>query len=181
MTAGDYSKDDAGSELCLACGLCCDGTLFSRVPVNNTDNIPIFQETAVKAISSRGQSSFNQPCPAYVNRGCQIYTDRPKNCRKFRCKLLDEYCERKLTQGEAMAIINKAFSYRKIFMETLLGIDPELLGSSLAELWRQWNGPAKGEDGLAFRQKHGPALMQLAALNWFLQQHFRKKLQTDVP
>lgn len=161
---GEFLDQEA---LCLSCGLCCDGTLFSLVPIRDCDDITVLQASV--QLLPDGQSGFEQPCRAYSNRGCRIYADRPTNCRKFHCKLLDELRERKIALPEAREKIKRVFAFRNDFRETLRRLDPASLATPLPALWAKWNG-----DGLAFRQKHGAALMQLAALNWYLQRNFRK-------
>lgn len=171
----DSNHSNAESSLCLACGLCCDGTLFSYVPVREGDSRVSLEGASIKVLLLGEENRFEQPCSAYSRQCCQIYTDRPTNCRKFRCKLLIELLDRKITHLDAREKINQVFFLRNNLIETLPGIAPELHETSLPELWDQWNRLANGEEGLAFRRKHGAALMQMAALRWYLQQHFFKE------
>src|SRR4051812_7038039 len=63
-----------GSELCLQCGLCCDGTMFSEVGVR-----PYEREYVVSlglpvepGLDGSGITVF-QPCPAFVGGCCSLY------------------------------------------------------------------------------------------------------------
>lgn len=117
-------------------------------------------------------SLFEQPCPAYVERSCLIYSDRPAACREFSCKLFDEVDEQKITLAEAQHKINQVISLRQGMWDSIKHITPSLPGIALAKLWQQWNSLATGEEGLAYRQKLGTPLIQMAALRWYLWQHF---------
>lgn len=169
------SEDDqmkAGNSLCISCGFCCDGTLFSHVPIRNADDLPTLEAAAFEIFLCGEQRRFNQPCVAHSSLGCEIYIGRPINCRKFRCKLLTEFFERRISLHSAQEKINQAISLRKNLLDALQRIDPSLPGVALTTLWGQWDRRAKDDDGLSFRRKHGAALMQMAALRWYLWEHF---------
>lgn len=67
--------------LCLQCGLCCNGILFSDVRREHGDGSKLFEQFG---------SRVPQPCPVFKPDNCQclIYSDRPTRCRKFECKQL---------------------------------------------------------------------------------------------
>jgi hypothetical protein len=64
--------------LCLSCGLCCDGSLFWAVPVEQGETVPAPLDAAGR---------LQQPCACF-NRACTIYADRPAACRTFDCRVL---------------------------------------------------------------------------------------------
>lgn len=72
------------SALCLACGLCCDGSLFGFVPLEPAEIAPARARGLAVIASGRG---FEQPCPA-LRGGCTLYAERPAACRRFTCRLL---------------------------------------------------------------------------------------------
>jgi hypothetical protein len=65
-------------DLCLSCGLCCDGSLFWAVPVKQGEDVPA-------PLDADGRLS--QPCACF-NGACTIYPDRPAACRTFDCRVL---------------------------------------------------------------------------------------------
>lgn len=65
-------------DLCLSCGLCCDGSLFWAVPLEPGEDLP-----AQLAADGR----LRQPCACF-NGACTIYADRPAACRSFDCRVL---------------------------------------------------------------------------------------------
>lgn len=71
-------------ELCLDCGLCCNGVLFDQVKLQRGDN--------AKALSALGlpvkkKSFFAQPCAGLCGTLCRVYESRPVRCREFVCAL----------------------------------------------------------------------------------------------
>lgn len=65
-------------DLCLDCGLCCDGSLFWAVPVAAVDPAPVPRDA---------EGRLRQPCPRFDGR-CTIYAERPAACRAFDCRVL---------------------------------------------------------------------------------------------
>jgi len=74
------------SELCQACGLCCDGTLFTVVPLAIDDQTPDGVTVDTKPTGAR---SLRQPCTALRGTCCTVYTQRPLACRRYQCLLFE--------------------------------------------------------------------------------------------
>tara|TARA_B110000908_G_C10021126_1_gene342965 strand:+ start:140 stop:451 length:312 start_codon:yes stop_codon:yes gene_type:complete len=73
------------ANICLSCGLCCDGSLVVFVELDR-EEVPKLKEL-MDLDDVDGNGFFLQPCKKYCD-GCTIYRDRPKNCDKFNCGLL---------------------------------------------------------------------------------------------
>lgn len=75
--------------LCQSCGLCCDGSLFGRVPLLRAE-VPLARKHRLHVVPSG--TAMEQPCAALANdesnRTCRAYEDRPAACRAFDCALL---------------------------------------------------------------------------------------------
>ena len=78
-----------GEQLCLACGLCCDGTLFDNVQLGAGDDARKLKALGLPVAVTRGRTAvayFRQPCVALcADRKCRVYADRPGQCRAFEC------------------------------------------------------------------------------------------------
>ena len=78
-----------GEQLCLACGLCCDGTLFDNVQLGAGDDVQKLKALGLPVGVTRGRTAvtfFRQPCVALcADRKCRVYADRPGQCRAFEC------------------------------------------------------------------------------------------------
>ena len=79
--------------LCQSCGLCCDGSLFGRVPLEPQEVEPA-RRNRLRIIESG--RAFDQPCSvleatADAMRACSIYDERPLACRRFVCRLHERH------------------------------------------------------------------------------------------
>jgi hypothetical protein len=114
------------SDLCLSCGLCCDGTLIGHVQLGKEDL------TAVKAVmeieDENGHGFFHQPCKKYCD-GCTIYTERPDPCISFKCGLLNSFDAKELNFNATAEIILEV-KRQKIAIEKKLAVLPLELKSS---------------------------------------------------
>lgn len=80
---------NSGEQLCLACGLCCDGTLFDKVRLGPGDDAEKLKALGLPVAAARSGAPithFRQPCAALcADRSCRVYADRPGQCRTFEC------------------------------------------------------------------------------------------------
>lgn len=106
------------SNLCLSCGLCCDGTLIGFVELNHEELPALRKLMEIEDESNHG--FFLQPCNKYCN-GCTIYADRPTRCESFKCKLLTSVEQMTL---DSTAARERIFAVRqlKISIEQKLAI-----------------------------------------------------------
>src|ERR1043165_7941634 len=75
--------------LCTNCGLCCDGTLFADVELVGDAEVARLEIMGMD-VEDEGRNSglLSQPCAALRGTRCGIYEHRPKCCRVFECRLL---------------------------------------------------------------------------------------------
>jgi uncharacterized protein len=98
-------------DLCLSCGLCCDGALYDFVKLEPTDDAQKLKELGLPVRVSRGKvpvASFPQPCVALCkNRTCRVYADRPWQCRDFECGVLKDVKAGRITFITALRQVKK--------------------------------------------------------------------------
>jgi len=104
--------------ICLPCGLCCDGTLIGHVQLDR-EELPTLREL-LDLEDENGNGFFLQPCNQYCN-GCNIYSQRPKQCTSFNCGLLKSFEEKELDYDSVIEIIN-VVKQKKIDIEKKLVI-----------------------------------------------------------
>lgn len=90
MLCTRFVREAELTTLCQSCGLCCDGSLFGRVPLLPVE-VPRARKHRLHVVPSG--SAMEQPCPALARDGeshrtCTAYEDRPAACRAFDCVLL---------------------------------------------------------------------------------------------
>lgn len=82
----EHARATALRELCLACGLCCNGGLFARVPVAPAE-VERLRGRGLVVVSHRGEAALRQPCAAWSEAGCSCYPERPARCAEYQCHL----------------------------------------------------------------------------------------------
>ncbi len=92
--------------LCRACGLCCDGTLFTRVPLTVDEAVPAVKLNVVT--TQTGGRYVPQRCAALEGTVCQVYAERPLACRRFECLLFGALREGELSLSEGLAVVKRA-------------------------------------------------------------------------
>lgn len=143
------------TDLCAACGMCCDGTLFAHGVLEPGEPEP----AGARVAWEEDARCFAQPCPQY-NGGCAIYADRPTACRAFRCGVLEDLAGGVLDAASARARIAEV----KAVVDDLaqaLGVRDGAYSAAKEVLVRQ----ADAEDVKAFAATHGQTLLKIAAFS----------------
>lgn len=112
--------------ICLACGLCCDGTLIGFVQLDG-EELPALREL-LDIEEEDNYGVFFQPCKNLGSDGCNIYSQRPKQCGIFKCELLNTTEKKKLSFNSAIEVI-KEIKQKKLVIEKQLEIIPFKLQS----------------------------------------------------
>jgi Fe-S-cluster containining protein len=96
------------STLCQRCGLCCDGTLFTSVPLQPAEVEPLRRLSLPVIARADGSPGLAQRCTALEGRCCTVYSERPEACRRYRCHLLMALAEGEVSLNEALAVVDEA-------------------------------------------------------------------------
>jgi len=104
--------------ICLSCGFCCDGTLIGYVQLDS-EELPVLKEL-MEIEDTNNKGFFLQPCKSYCD-GCNIYSQRPKQCDNFNCGFLKSFQQKELGFDSAIEIIN-VVKQKKIAIEKKLRI-----------------------------------------------------------
>jgi len=105
------------NQLCLECGFCCNGVIFADVKLQRGDDAASLTSLGIRISGGR----FRQPCSAWKDCRCQIYSDRPKYCRQFECLLLQSLRGGEVEYPAALETVrvaqNKANEVRRLLGE----------------------------------------------------------------
>ncbi len=96
------------STLCQHCGLCCDGTLFTHVPLKPAEVAPLRALGLPVGERPDGTPLLPQRCAALEGRRCTAYDARPEGCRRYHCQLFAALSEGELSLPEALAVVDGA-------------------------------------------------------------------------
>ncbi len=119
LLASRLDKPKTNSEeqqLCLSCGLCCNGVIFADVHLQAGDDAGRLRELGLPLCGARKRTKmsesaalkFAQPCAALNGCACRIYPERPTYCRHFECLLLKGVKSGKVQRDAAVKIIREA-------------------------------------------------------------------------
>jgi uncharacterized protein len=100
---------------CVGCGMCCDGTLYSSVGMDDTPDLQPLVELGARFVHDAkevGGRSLVEPCPAFCDGCCSIYEVRPTACRAYSCTLLHRYEQGHVTYAEAEELIRQTTAVR---------------------------------------------------------------------
>ena len=106
------NANDEGHNLCLKCGLCCDGTIFTKVQLEAQDGagkLSLFQINCV-------EDDFFFPLPCFAHdriKGCRIYNLRPAKCKNYSCKLLSRFNNQELSFQKAVKLTEHTRQLKK--------------------------------------------------------------------
>jgi len=99
---------DSVSQLCPACGFCCNGGLFGDVELQRGDDAQRLGSLGLELLRKGRKIVFAQPCACFDRKHCGIYADRPVQCRAFECRVLQRVQAGKQTISAALRVIRLA-------------------------------------------------------------------------
>lgn len=155
------------AELCVGCGLCCDGTLYSRARAEAEEEARL-QELGHELTSIDGARYFPLPCLHHDSGRCTVYETRFVKCRSFRCALLQRYDAGELSLSEARTKIETV----KRLLARIGAVDPDALEQSRRSHCRSRLEAQMASSDRETRVSVGVRLVQLIALDTYLARWF---------
>lgn len=155
------------STLCVGCGMCCDGVLFTNARAE-PDELPRLRALGLEVEQVRERTQFRLPCPHHHEGHCGIYSDRFLKCRTFRCALLKRLDSGETTLSEAQATVAQA----KAMLARVTALDPA--AGQFRERVRQRSEPAPG-GGSDDEVRRRRVLIESLALDLFFDRKFRNR------
>lgn len=98
--------------ICVECGMCCDGTMFGYAELNDGDDAAALTTAGLRIVGNGEQSGFQLPCPRLVSCACTMYVDRPSPCRAYKCALLLDHESGEVSTAAAREIIARTMELR---------------------------------------------------------------------
>jgi len=169
-------------DLCGACGLCCDGPLFSHVELTREEE-PVMRRHGVPLFQQGRRLAFAQPCAAHRGDHCGVYAERPRSCAEYRCALLRRVDAGEVGHAEALERVAEA----RALVAGLRVLAGPASDESAAprNLWDALAAriAAEGEraETLEWRRAHQTLLLEVAAVTTFLRRHFQPSLRRSLP
>jgi uncharacterized protein len=154
------------SRLCLACGLCCDGTVYGHA-LSNDQEADRANELGFRMISTpEGKPAFSLPCHYLEGTACTRYDKwKPAVCSEYFCRVQIRAASGEINEDKALNLISKARQLRDGVAQLLpsglnIGSGRKVLEDLAAK------GGVLGKDNAGFA-------MRMFALERFLDAEFR--------
>ncbi len=168
----------SGEKLCLACGLCCDGTLFKGAVIEKNEGLKIHSQLDLTV--DKEKNRFMLPCHLHDPEvGCTVYGQvRPRVCGNFRCKLLKRLHKGKVSEQEALKIVVKTKALKKQVVSEIIKrasfIEPLTLIEKFILVFK-----SSHEDPY-FRRTNAKLFIAYVALRKMLEKHFYKTESKEI-
>lgn len=170
------SENLSPADLCAACGLCCDGTLFHSVDLSATDRIDVLRARGLTIKEKRGEAAFRQPCPAHDGNGCRIYEDRPERCRSYDCQVLERLQRGERTAAEAKECVRSARAQTEGVRALLTALGETNERRPLTRRFTKLNlDPVPTESQPVQRAQRLALAQAMHRLQQYLDAHFRRR------
>jgi hypothetical protein len=111
--------DSVNGNICIECGLCCDGSIFDKGRIDKHDDLTFLKQMGFVSVAVGDKLFFQQPCIGQEGKRCRLYHDerRFKVCKTFKCKLLRQYYSGKISYPDANDIIREIRKRRQSIIE----------------------------------------------------------------
>lgn len=157
-----------GSDLCIGCGMCCDGTYHLRGRLRPDREAQPLSFYKNENFEEEGQSFFRMPCAHFNGTCCSIYESRYVACRGYRCKLLARFEDGKVSFDEAKEVVAKA----KSLIAQVAAADPQARLSGERNRIRTELARDLAQPGEAERAGKSARLLNIVALDEFIDRWF---------
>lgn len=160
------------AQLCVGCGMCCDGTIFSHADIASDEFVQPSVEKHLRVVSESRQ--LPQRCAILDDDACCTeYQDRPSPCRAFSCALLSAVNADELSVDSAKALIESTLVLRDSARHFAMAAVGEHQAEPIDALVRRLDRAEKDStDPGQFRRENAQVYMSLAALRMAIGSHF---------
>lgn len=155
------------SRLCLACGMCCDGTVYNDARLDEREVADAAAADFRTCNPASTANAFELPCHYLDGKACTIYDKwRPKVCSTYFCDLQDRAAAGDCTEAEALELIANTLGLRQRVVSVMRP----------GETFRQARArfDALATSGAAVSPDDAALAVRMLVLERMLDQHFRK-------
>lgn len=111
------------SSICVKCGICCDGTLFSKARIKDEADEQLVKGLGLSIFEqANGKRYFHQPCSVF-DGCCTVYQLRPKVCQYFLCEPLKKVKNNEMSFEQAEKLVTTTLALRSEIVETASKIE----------------------------------------------------------
>ncbi|MDI9532053.1 MAG: hypothetical protein QM238_00165 [Bacteroidota bacterium] len=109
---GNVEAPEGEQQICVTCGLCCDGTLFMHATLQPGERGHLPDKIEEAGCTGEEGDYFLLPC-GYFSGSCTIYElPRADVCSTYRCSLLKLFAGGGISQEDALRTVREAVAMR---------------------------------------------------------------------
>lgn len=177
------SGDSESGNICIECGLCCDGSMFKHAGIDKSDDLTFLKQMGIESVAIDDKLFFHLPCMGQEGKLCRLYRDarRFKVCKSFKCKLFKQYLSGEISYSAAMSVIQEILIRRqsvKAFSE-ILHTDHNSREPSLFSFIRELDQSGKMDDPV-FRKTYSRQILDCFIFRELLKRKFYKKNRETI-
>jgi hypothetical protein len=116
-TTGKIDNSSEEQKICIQCGFCCDGTLFLHAGLERGERGSLPEKIENNIFSESDREYFRLPCRYFSGRCTIYYGVRAKVCSSFRCQLLKDFADNKISFTSAVETVRVAQKIRVQLIE----------------------------------------------------------------
>jgi uncharacterized protein len=166
--------ENNSSQLCLTCGLCCNGVLHAYTAIHPNE-VELVRTLGLEVVPRKGALGFQQPCRLYQRECCSNYLSRPSSCKDYHCALLQKYLAGELKAEAAAQIIQRSNAlYCALLAQLPAGYSFDQLRTALDHEGDSGQGISSSVE---LHLPDADLLLALAKLMRYLQRHCGKPKQ----
>jgi len=170
----ECAEPSLASRLCLACGMCCDGTVHDFAFLQEEDMAPAGACGFQTYRRADGTPAMQLPCHYLDGAACRRYDQwRPSICGDYMCRLQKRTAAGEVTEAQALETIGITLASRAQ-VEALLRP-----GETLAQARARFDAIAESGDTLS--PDDAKLVVRLFVLDRLIDQHFRKPGKGRLP
>lgn len=170
----DNPEPSLASRLCLACGMCCDGTVHDFAVLKEEDIIPADACGFQTYRRGDGTAAMRLPCHYLDGAACRRYDLwRPSICGDYLCRLQKRAAKGEVSEEQAFETIATTRASRAQVEELLRP------GESLRDARTRFDAIA--ESGETLSSDDARLVVRLFVLDRLLDQNFRKPGKGRLP
>jgi len=157
--------------LCMGCGLCCNGVLYSHALLEPHEVQPAIR-AGLNVLQDQGGRRFTQPCACFDDGPCAIYADRPAACASYQCALLKRHLAGEVSLDQCVAKVRRV-------KELVASITARLPDAGPTDaFWPRLTRymEVAADEAASWRRSNGELLMDVAALSLLCGRDFDAKL-----
>jgi Fe-S-cluster containining protein len=165
--ASTDSAISLASRLCLACGMCCNGTVYDDARLE-AEEVPAAAAAGFSTCQpATGGVGFALPCHYLDGKACTIYEQwRPDVCSSYFCSLQERAASGECTEAEALELIATTLGLRQRVVSVMRP------GETFRQARARFDTLATA--GAALSSEDAALAVRMLVLERMLDQHFRK-------